>query len=430
MRSGAVLRYGGILLLLGACFSPVSTAGGSPPPNHPPQSGARDSTGLDLPALLLRPSDLDETGYGIDSGGCGTLDTIAAAWNKNLGGAEEGVAVIRKRLVRDGWSQSCWLTVAIPSSDSPETYGVLVSSVITAYADENGASDGLDLLHDVLVALDYRKARGAELIGDESFALRHVIDATRTSLGQEQLDLIFRVGNLVAELYMSDYSGDQPALETGQTLADLLVDRMTDPTDAPGHGLATRVLRLAGDGVLSNAGYYLRLDGDEAGSFGQSLAKVRDADQDFDEMGVRDVFYTRQTAAPTGSSGDFLEYTVVFAQFTNESDAIATMDEALAAPSDLPRSAGPSSSRVRRAAEIGDQTTSKVYAAEREAGQTADGFTITFRLANVIAVMNVASVEGVSQHAAEALAVQIADCMRAEAPCDPIAPPEELMPAA
>ncbi len=143
----------------------------------------------------------------------------------------------------------------------------------------------------------------------------------------QELDLTFRVDNLVGGVAIVDYTGEAPDFEVTEALAGQLQDRIETVLDDGGPGLSPLVLWLEGEGLPeTSANRYLVID-----SEGELLnAETEEQFQSrMDEYGrAENVYQAVQTIlfGEEGTTDDFV-YSVLLIQFPNERVASAWLQE-------------------------------------------------------------------------------------------------------
>ena len=170
MRSPNGLRAVVALLILfqSLAFTPFVSAQDTTDRNpSPDDESASSSDLLELAALVLLPSDLDEPGFGIVEGYYTSLKADSRFFNSMLGGSDDDLADVTAQLEEAKWQQSYFYQLGIASGDDPSFYATRVSNSFIQFEEEDGAAEGFDLWREALASSGYLKATGAEKVGDE-----------------------------------------------------------------------------------------------------------------------------------------------------------------------------------------------------------------------------------------------------------------------
>ena len=298
------------LTLLGMIASVAgSTAAGiaTPTPTSP----------LDLAALTLRPSDLDEPGWVHEGAFVQPLAAQARGHADYLGSgttAEE----VASALAGAGWERQYVSILSRASQGGPADR---VRSYVTRYASPEGAAAGFDYLEDersIAAATDISPARPhgefSELTeergvtGDDGRALR-------------SLDLTFRVGALVAGVTVIDVDADDRSrsdLDLVDRLASRIEERIAASVDGPAR-IGADAVRLVSDShelVTFDDAYY-RIDAEDVPLAGESSqgARLRIATY----AGARDVYQLWQGIDTGGGAGAL--YGATLLRFEDETAA-------------------------------------------------------------------------------------------------------------
>jgi hypothetical protein len=432
MRKGWMTAVRGLLVAVTLTVSvalPTATARAqAPPPNLGTRTPERESGDIiDLAALVLRPSDIDETGYGITSGWYSSLGEIATFFNDLLGGRASDVADVEARLEAAGWQRGYGLRLAVPSEDDPDVRAVEIVSELALLATEEDAADYVALRQETLASIGLRRERDAAPVGEGSVAYRGSGEFNDGSPWAE-LNISFQVGRIAAEVDVYDLTGGSPALETAESAAAVLADRIAEGADGSAGGLADAVLRLNGEGLDRWHTYYERLDGNELALYGESSAEVRERDQNKEEDGIESNVFTRQSFFVREDSSDFLDYQAYVYQFDGDEAASAAMASWPDGFVEDPGSRYSDVERPRRQPDVGDGSVAIGYTWERSDGSAAPGYTIYARVGDLMFQLYVDSQAGVPLAEVVPIAEAMATCLGADEPCAEMERPDSLMP--
>ena len=227
------------------------------------------STPLDLAALTLRPSDLDDPAWVHDGAFMQALADLARGHAAYLG-PETTADEVMTVLTTAGWEAQYVSSLSLASKSDPAEPAARVRSYVTRYAAPEGAAAGfafLDDEHAVPAAADIPTA-GPH--GDASELTRDDGDGTPT----HSLDLTFRMGNLVAGVTLiEDGSADQKASD--QELVERLATRMEERITASASraiGIGAHTVRLVSErhDIVTFDDAYYRLDAEDVPLGGES----------------------------------------------------------------------------------------------------------------------------------------------------------------
>jgi hypothetical protein len=255
-RAHWLLRTAGTLLVLAAFAGPALRS--------VPAAAARamDDPPLDLAALVLTPLDLEAEGldgYGLRDGDARSPEQVAAGY-AFLRGLPEDEA---QELFADaGLRQAYELRLEQPTEPDGSAYYAFVrsaTSTIYEFADEEGATAGLEILTDWDGVDTATEVEGGETIGDGSVLTRHEGTTTDAYLA---LDLAFQVDNLTVVVRIADFTGEEPALADAERIAERQLERIQAGIDDRESLAATQTIRLAGAGVDPIWELYTLYDGE------------------------------------------------------------------------------------------------------------------------------------------------------------------------
>lgn len=222
-----------------------------------------EASALDLAAMVLTPVDLDDLGmsdFVIADGQSQTLEDRVDEQEA----AGSNPANVRANLQDLGWIRGYRSRLAHADTVGSDDFDALISSGVTQYADEEGATQGWNLAS--LLDVTSGEADFIErdvTIGDES----RLIDTGTLQFGDNQdhpgLRLVFRAGTLVGDLIVfgvPDVAIDPADIEA---LAARQLEQMEAVATGAGPGLSLKVLRWQGIGFADpDIDNYLKLDDD------------------------------------------------------------------------------------------------------------------------------------------------------------------------
>jgi hypothetical protein len=338
--SRMLTRLTAVLLALMLIGFPVVTVAQESDSVDSTSDTALQSDVLDLPAMTLTPSELDEAGYddlGLSYGGLKTLDVAAQDDAEIRGGATADNDAEYARLLRDaGWQGAHESLFAAPNADDPNEFSRRIWSIVTQYADDEGAarafaalSDGGDVTAFTVEELPWsdESADGSRV--DDATLWRY--DTTRQSTGApfHALELHLRLGNLTAFLSLQEEGERQPDVTAIRPLADALLHRVDAVKANSGPRLSASALRFALPSDVSSYDNYARLNGVEVRYYGESPAAAKRRVATYPDVPAIYVVYQYLPVGEPDESDDvtFRSYTY---QFDSESAASAWSKKAAA----------------------------------------------------------------------------------------------------
>jgi len=343
-----------------------------------------------------------------------------------MGGDEDEAAGIQEQLEDAGWMQGYWVSFGIQSGDDPSLFATVIYNALTEFEDEDGAEVGYDLLRDGNASSGFLPVSGADDIGDDSSVTRA---ATTASDGRplNYLDVVFRVGPVVAEIYIAEYSDNDPDLETISALAESVADRLEDAEPPAEPGLSQRSLFIFGDGVRTSYNYYNRLADQQISPSGTTAAQTRSDDRFYSDAGVIDVYLVVQSMELADADDGALSYFLYLYRFEDEQNASAALEDWTQIWADSPSTGYEDVAEVRDAATIGDKSTvfSQIFAPAD--GDDLDGFRTYFLVGDTIVSLIMHAVPGVDEDAFVDVANAAADCIGADEPCAALSVDEETL---
>lgn len=233
-RVAAVLIF--TLSLVGA------TGIGNPMPVTVAQA---DEPALDLPAVTIRPGDLDEPGW-VHRGAYVHGITDQARDQADYIGRGTDESEVRDRLATMGWQRQYVSYLSLPSEADPSRPQQLIRSYVTEYADAAGAAAGFTYLEDESLV-----ATASDIPLDRTFGEQSELTSERGIGGSNgrqfrSIDLTFRSGRFVAGITLIQYptaNRIDPDIANAQALAMIMEQRIATAPVIPS-ALGTRIVRL------------------------------------------------------------------------------------------------------------------------------------------------------------------------------------------
>lgn len=382
-------------------------------------------TNYDLAALTIPPTEFDIDGYGVDIGRYTTIDEDAATINTANDGSNSDLADVRDQLEAAGWQQSYYTRSGALDPDDQSLFAVFIYIGITRYKNADGAAAGYELLRDANKNSGYTAVRNADQIGDAS-----ALSKRKTTLDDgtplNALEVLVQIETFVAEVRLTDYTGDVPdqatMLALGQTQSDILADAK------PAVGLSLKVPQLVGDVVTTKSGYYARLNGDVIPYPGEPPKDVRSDEKYYDGIGLTNLYYSRQTLPSTsGNQDDYAEIAFNFFEFDGQDSAQAAYDDYDSGFANTTDSSYSDIAKVRKAATFGDDSATYSYTYQRpNNGGTVNGYRVGILVGSVMVVLYADSGGEVPLDAVETIADAAATCAGKKTACKPLDLPDGL----
>ncbi len=227
-----------LLLVPAVAQAQVATPVASPTPELP----------LDLAAMSLTPADLETIGWANAAVGASSLRDLAAeidllAYDPKLAPLQ---ASYRERLTAAGLRHryaNTLFQIAVPlqtTGNGSYQSDRIVTTGVVDYATAAGAAAGFALTEDESYDPSLHDVVSIRRFGDQSEVTRGVDPSTAVPW----LNLTFQLGNLVADVWLTDYTVAEPDLASVETLAELLHDRIERILAGGAPNLSTRILRL------------------------------------------------------------------------------------------------------------------------------------------------------------------------------------------
>jgi hypothetical protein len=306
--------------------------------------------------------------------------------------------------------------------DAPVEYGAAVPvparQIVSSVIEFAGAEDAANSFT-VFSTSDREDIPGTRVIGEESAITRVRGRSEEGDLPYSGLSLTFRVGNLVAEVVVADFTGNDPDAGELESLAQTYLDRIEQVRAEGGPGLSTRIVRLDAPDLETFRDDYLRIDGIHVPDFNSSAETF--ARRSNLRGAAIDVYGVSQSL-PAGSPefGDDVGYQSMLFRFADEAAAAEWLSQAEERVSRYGGFAG--FTLVPEAAAMGDE--SRTYAiAYRSGGHQSHGYLISVRVGSeAMEVLLFAQPEAPLALVETLAAAQVA-CLQSEAVCERIPAP-------
>jgi len=251
----AVLHLGLVASLASPVLAQDASPGASPVAGELP---------LDLPAMALLPQDLDNPDFFLESGWFNTAEGMAEFYSTRHG---LPVFEVLGHLRAAGYSRRYHLYLvrrmkmtrdaATPES-VPNRVDQRIATFLGEYASAEGAAAGFDFLERQLEARDdaFQDIPLTTPIGDEAELTRWSGVHGPTGTPLKAVSLTFRTDNLVAEVSITDWMNQEPNAAEVEALAVKLQDRIEEVRATGAPGLSNRLIRL--EGGVGPEGYLVR----------------------------------------------------------------------------------------------------------------------------------------------------------------------------
>lgn len=383
--------------------------------------GASDAP-LDLPALVLRPADLP-AGYGVLDGlFFSPLTGVVAEYWAELGlpdPASDGTSLSRKAITRLTQYEDADAAQERLNEIRDELSGAAPQGDDIVIADENGQP------------IDAPR----QLVPDAPIIADDTITTTLTSTSVQgtpvnALEINYRIGTILAEVTISDFSGTPPTYDEVAALAYVVLDRITGSSEESAPGWSAKRLSFDDEDEdlqeIESAESYLELDG-------EPFPLVNDTDESFADRAevwtggnVKDVYQVNQTLGALGSDdpADHLFYTAWIYSFGSAEDARDFVETALEDVLDDP--AGYASVEEERVSGFGGETGGIAYEYDLGDGDTSSGYRVWVQDGRTVVSVQVDTSAGVALDGVKELARLQVACTKADEPCEPVAVPESL----
>jgi hypothetical protein len=274
----------------------------------------------DLAAMALNPLDLDAaslTGYGINSGQFSDGETYAAQVAAQMG--RDG-ATLLDAFAANGFvnAYSLELNQAKELGDTTQGVTQVTTSSIVEFEDEAGAASAYAVLADTAAMPDSIDISDQVASG---FAAEANVSPSAGFAPVAGVVAIRQEGKYIGTVVIAPSSGG--------TAVSPLIDRLTEKisilsTDG-GPDLGRRALRLNGETVAADRGYYII-------GYGAALRQVTQVDEEFERFEARYEGalngYSQRTSVTTGD-GTRLQLRTIVMSFETDEEASAWLQDAV-----------------------------------------------------------------------------------------------------
>lgn len=396
----------------------------APSPNSGGLGKLAESGGVELAAFTLNPLDMEDGVNGLSSGRYVTLEEDARAINNVRGGSSADEEELLGQLEDAGWQQRYFLRFGTQDGDNPDFFATSVYSSVTEYADEDGAATGYEILTSAIEDGGYLPARGGDDVGDESVATRYQW-TTEQGAEANELDIVFRTGVFVAEVLITDFLGEQPDIDTANTLAAVQQERLDGAPDAESPGVSRKTLMVKGETVETYSAYYDRLNDAQYGDFGASRASIRSDDEYFADLGVTSTFAVAQGVPLASGDGGYAYFSFQIHSFKDMDSAQATFDTWNETFTTNPPTGIEDAAVAREADDYGDASGTFTYSYDG-GGTTYSGYRSHILVGEYLILIAVDSADGVDFGGYEKLANAAVKCAGKSSACKAVAVPAEF----
>lgn len=417
-RRPSLLRRFAVLLVLGILL------GAGPSASSLGAQRAAEEEPLDLAAMALIPSDLDDEGlegYRIDYGETFLLEETASLLAPGLGLSEDEV----QETLEDAGFERFYTSSLFQPEDEDDIFGAILSvvnSYVLEFADEEGAAAAWETLEDESNVENAQDVRRVEQIGDETEATR----VRDERAGSESLDLSFRLGNLIGGVLITNESGQVPEVGDAEALAERLLERIEEVSDDGTAGMSNRILRLrGGPDMLYSVDNYLLLDGEVAQFYSESERESRRRENDSANAGMTDEYYVWQQIATLGDEQNIFDDVWFYAYLQNFEDEDTASDWLGEAEERLPeRDRFVSLEIDEEAPTFGDESITYTVEWNDPEGGTFFSGNVALRVGTTVVAIEAQGPETPPAEVTDTLAEIQVDCLE-EDPCpEPVLLPE------
>ncbi len=401
----------------GSRILPVASPIASPVPGAP---------ALDLAAMALTPSDLDELGlpgFGQQTSAFLTLEEQAEqlATSASLGIDADAIG---SGLAEAGFQRRYQRQLGLPSRPGapPSRLRTFVAPYVIEYASREGAAAGFALLEAEAPDAGMKDVSGTRVFGDRSEVTRFR-QSSENGEPYRALDLTLQVDNLVAGVTVGEFNGREPDLATVEALAERLLENVRLGQAGSGPGLSNLAQRLAGPDVETRSDEYGRIGGQTFPNYSETPDELADRNERY---GDAVVVYGVGQSIPVGGPArtDDTRYFVSLYEFAGEPDAAGWLNEGVARAELSPNviAAIP----VADAAVIGDASATLAITTERGGAGTARGYLVEAQVGARTAQVQLLGIPDVPLAAVEELARSQVACLQADSCPGYASPPASL----
>jgi hypothetical protein len=374
--------------------------------------------------MVLFPADVDEANFGAGSSRfedaavtAVDIATLADLPEADVLGKLQGFGYGRR--YRLNLEQPFAEGVATPVG-APNPIAKRIGTTVTEYATEDGATAGFDYLERETEALDVIHPVAQDLpvatIGDETDLTHYSAITTDTNLPYQELNLTFRVGNLVGDVYYQDFTNQMPDTAEVEALAEKLKARFEQVAAEGAPGLSSQIIRA--EAATDYDGYQV-LDGNVIPAVGESAAAITAARE---YLGEATIVYSVQQPL-----GDAPYLAVWLYQFPSAESAAAWLAGDPTAPMTLPDGSYVDVVEVADAATIGEESRVYSYGYPIDEETTSLGYAIFTRVGDTVARVQIDSLPDVPLSVVQELADVQAMCLESGDCLYPVVNPAPLL---
>lgn len=416
-----------------ATAAPATTPEADDPTAEPATTPEADDAGpaasgelLDLAAMAVLPEDVEPDGFGLSAGRFATAAEIAASFAENgLGETDDLLGQIDAAGFRQHYSVS--LSLARDEESADDGPAAVLTATVTELDSEEGAASFYALLSDRTTDALATPAAASTTIGAQSTLVRRSgTTADQRALPFQQADLVFREGNLVARVVLTDLTNAEITSDAVEAIATNFQNRIDEVREDGGPRLSEQLIRLDGEGVVSRQDFYTRRDGTsfslyrdaarETFGVGESEAEGRDTRL----ADVEDAYIVAEAvAAGRERSSDDVRIVVTLYRFTDEAAASAWFEDV----NDIARR---NRDLLDEPETIGDQSMSVASGGSGAARRTGRGYQVTTRVGDQVALVRVLALPEAPLAVVRELAELQAACMEAGSCGERVALPVSL----
>lgn len=357
----------------------------------------------DLALMVTLPDDLGDADYGVVDGMLLSVTEEARRSAANAGDdSPEAVAQLEQTLRGSGWSRRYENRIALPKTDDPTQFQVLVGSFVIEFESADQATATF-----AQITQDGDAVEGAASVGDESIITRTEGTTSDTGAPFISLALTFRVEQMLVNIAMSDLAGGEPDQAVLEAAGAAVQGRIQEQLSAADAGLSSRVLRI---GLTDDVTYethdegYERLDGTLVPRYNEPQ----------DQADVRDARFADATDAYTalveGTAADQFRHVVALYSFEDDAAAAAWLGGVEERLRSDPLSGYLSMSLVDGGSQFGDGSSTYSFR-HRAGGATTSGFRYYVQVGSTVAQIELSTEGEASQEQVEQLVQQQVDCL-------------------
>jgi hypothetical protein len=358
----------------------------------------------DLAAMVLIPSDLPQSGFGLEASDTYGLDSYDAPTLPSL--RDAGYVT--------GYESSL---VLAPSGK----IAMRVQTALDELTDANGAEIGFSVFtngNDPAI----EEVEGTHTIGDDSYLSRKHEHATDVDQDYDLLTLVFREGPIVATIYTQDWTGKQPEIAATEALGDALDARVQAGLHGQTPGLGTRIVRLDLPRSYTSDDVYRRLDGQDISNWDDTPEII--ASRKASYLNAID-FYTTDQMTSTSDAPTWVSWRL--GRFPSAADASTWLKAYLPYVENDPTQPW-TVTPMSGAPSYGDESRTFTYTYQTSDGTIA-GAAVLARfgaIGVIVRIQNYQDAIPLPVNAVEELIQEETNCIDASAPCRPQPVPDNI----